>query len=249
MTGCDERQRGSPLRSLFVAIAALLLQIATCAAAPSFDCKAANAVERICDSDKLSALDRDIANVYKAALARLADDPQAVTALREDQRHFITLRDKGLTTNPDDAAALMETQRNFLRSIVPRARGVLLGLWENVGGVAIVAKTPRGRFKVDVETFGDPLWGNRYCLGGGDDFAAKGAWIVSANGATEWNQRLTRRGHRLIVEEIEPRDRAAREEKPAPDYCGANGSLAGTFFPVRGPKPSYGDTILVDPPE
>jgi hypothetical protein len=47
------------------------------------------------------------------------------------------------------------------------------------------------------------------------------------------------------MEEIAP---AARNGEIAQrDTCGANGSLSGTFFPVRGPKPSYGDTIGVDP--
>ena len=41
----------------------------------------------------------------------------------ESQRHFIALRDKGPGTNPADVDAFMETYRNFLRDIAPRARG------------------------------------------------------------------------------------------------------------------------------
>jgi uncharacterized protein YecT (DUF1311 family) len=218
-------------------------------AAPSFDCGAANETERvICDSDKLSGLDQEIADAYKAALGRLAADAAAVVALRESQRHFIALRDKGLGTNPADVEPFMETHRNFLRAIAPRARTEFLGLWESVGGVVIIKKGKGGKFAVDAETLGDPLWGNRYCAAGGD-FTMRGAALLSANGRREWNLKLTRRGHLLVMEEIEPAVRKPGEERRRPETCGANGSLTGTFFPVRGPKPSYGDTIGVDRPE
>jgi uncharacterized protein YecT (DUF1311 family) len=218
-------------------------------AAPSFDCGAANETERvICDSDKLSGLDQEIADAYKAAVGRLAADAAAVVALRESQRHFIALRDKGLGTNPADVEPFMETHRNFLRAIAPRARTEFLGLWESVGGVVIIKKGKGGKFAVDAETLGDPLWGNRYCAAGGD-FTMRGAALLSANGRREWNLKLTRRGHLLVMEEIEPAVRKPGEERRRPETCGANGSLTGTFFPVRGPKPSYGDTIGVDRPE
>lgn len=218
-------------------------------AAPSFDCGAANETERvICDSDKLSGLDQEIADAYKAALGRLAADAAAVVALRESQRHFIALRDKGLGTNPADVEPFMETHRNFLRAIAPRARTEFLGLWESVGGVVIIKKGKGGKFAVDAETLGDPLWGNRYCAAGGD-FTMRGAALLSANGRREWNLKLTRRGHLLVMEEIEPAVRKPGEERRRPETCGANGSLTGTFFPVRGHKPSYGDTIGVDRPE
>ena len=218
-------------------------------AAPSFDCKAANETEKvICGSDKLSRLDQEIAGAYKAALGRLAADAAAVAELRESQRHFIALRDKGLGTTPADVDAFMKTHRNFLRAIAPRARAEFLGIWETVGGVVIIKRGKGGSFDVDAETFGDPLWGNRYCAGGGD-FTMQGAALLSANGPREWNQKLTRRGHLLVLEEIEPAARKPGEERAQRDTCGANGSLAGTFFPTRGPKPSYGDTIRVDPRE
>jgi len=192
-------------------------------AAPSFDCKAANETEKvICGSDKLSRLDQEIAGAYKAALGRLAADAAAVAALRESQHHFIALR-----------------------AIAPRARAEFLGIWETVGGVVIIKRGKGGSFDVDAETFGDPLWGNRYCAGGGD-FTMRGAALLSANGRREWNQKLTRRGHLLVMEEIEPA-REPGEERAQRDHCGANGSLDGTFFPVRGPKPSYGDTIGLEP--
>ena len=231
-----------------VAVTMLVTQFAAgdARAAPSFDCKAANQTEKvICASDRLSGLDQEIAEAYKAALGRLAADAAAVAALRESQRHFIALRDKGLGTNPADVEAFMATHRDFLRAIAPRARDEFLGIWETVGGVVIIKKGKGRKFGVDAETLGDPLWGNRYCAGGGD-FTKRGAALLSANGRREWNQKLTRRGHLLVMEEIEPAERKRGEEKTRPDYCGANGTLTGTFFPVRGPKPSYGDTIGVD---
>ena len=228
---------------------AMLAQLAAddALAAPSFDCKAANETEKvICRSNKLSRLDQEIADAYKAALGRLAADAAAVAELRESQRHFIALRDKGLGTTPADVDEFMETHRNFLRAIAPRARAEFLGIWETVGGVVIIKKGKGGKFGVDAETFGDPLWGNRYCAGGGD-FTMQGAALLSANGPREWNQKLTRRGHLLVLEEIEPAARKPGEERAQRDTCGANGSLVGTFFPTRGPKPSYGDTIGLDP--
>jgi len=162
---------------------AMLAQLAAddALAAPSFDCKAANETEKvICRSDKLSRLDQEIADAYKAALGRLAADAAAVAALRESQHHFIALR-----------------------AIAPRARAEFLGIWETVGGVVIIKRGKGGSFDVDAETFGDPLWGNRYCAGGGD-FTMQGAALLSANGPREWNQKLTRRGHLLVMEEIAP---------------------------------------------
>ena len=238
-----------------IALSALLSLIATSAfsaiAAPSFDCKAAKEqVEKIvCRSEKLSVLDQQIADAYKAALGRLAGDPAAVAALRDGQRAFVALRDKGLNTKPDEVAEFMETHRNFLRSITPRARDAFLGIWETVGGVVIIRRGKLGKFDVDAETFGDPLWGTRYCRGGGNNFSMKGRTLASSNGPGEWNQKLSRSGHLLVLQEIAPKARKRGEEMREPDYCGANGSLAGTFFPVRGPKPSYGDLILADPRE
>jgi uncharacterized protein YecT (DUF1311 family) len=232
-----------------IALVMLVTQPAAHAAlaAPSFNCKAANETEKvICGSGKLSRLDREIADAYKAALGRLAADAAAVEELRESQRHFINLRDKGLGMTPDAVDEFMQTHRNFLRSIAPRGRTEFLGVWETVGGVVIVKKGKGGTFDVAAETFGDPLWGNRYCAGGGD-FTMRGAALLSANGQHEWNLRLTRRGHLLVMEEIEPAARKPGEERRRPDTCGHNGSLNYTFFPVRGPKPSYGDTISLDP--
>ena len=116
----------------------------------------------------------------------------------------------------------------------------------SIGGVVIIKKRKGGKFSVDAETFGDPLWGNRYCAGGGD-FTMRGAALLSANGRREWNQKLTRRGHLLVLEEIEPAARKPGEERAQRDHCGANGALDGTFFPVRGSKPSDGDTIGLEP--
>lgn len=73
-----------------------------------------------------------------------------------------------------------------------------------------------------------------------------GSTLVTTNGPDDWNYKLTRDGLRLVLEEIEPRNRKPDEPYTEPDYCGANGHLSGTFFPARGSKPNYGDTILVD---
>src|ERR1700755_2740061 len=94
------------LSTRILAAAILPLPVATSAAiaAPSFDCGAATAVEKkICDSEVLSALDRELAPAYQAALGRLAGDAAAVRALRVSQQQFIALRDKALVTTPDRA--------------------------------------------------------------------------------------------------------------------------------------------------
>ncbi len=108
----------------------------------------------------------------------------------------------------------------------------------SIGGVVIIKKGKGGKFSVDAETFGDPLWGNPYCAGGGD-FTMGGAALLSANGRREWNQKLTRRGHLLVMEEIEPA-REPGEERAQRDHCGANGALDGTFSRFAAPSRATG---------
>jgi uncharacterized protein YecT (DUF1311 family) len=63
------------------------------AAAPSFDCKRASSIveKEICSSAEFSALDRDIAASFTAALAVLG--PADAAALRADQRAWLKTRD------------------------------------------------------------------------------------------------------------------------------------------------------------
>lgn len=216
-------------------------------AAPSFDCKAAKEeVEKIiCKNGELSDLDLRIDAAYRGALKRLAGRADLIAALRENQRSFLDARDKALGINPEDAVDLMKTHRSFLDSIAPRAPGDFLGVWEQVGGVVIVRKGKKGGFAVLAETMRDPVYGNGMCDDGGD-FRREGDALVSINEPKEWGQRLTRKGGLLELTEIEPRKRDPARTIHEPDYCGANGSLAGLYLPVRGPKPSYGDTIQVE---
>lgn len=133
-------------------------------AGPSFDCKAAkaDAEKKICASKRLSSLDQQIADAYKAALARLATDRAAQAALRNVQQGFIGVRDKQVFfgNSPEHE---MKTHRDFLRGIAPRAGW--LGIWETFGGVVIITKGPRGRLNVDAETMRDIISGSGSCRG------------------------------------------------------------------------------------
>lgn len=216
---------------------------------PSFDCGMAEeeAEKQICRSKTLSALDRQISEAYKAALQRLASDPAAISELRANQRHFVELRDRTLGRAPDAAEDLMATHRNFLRGIALRDGEEFLGAWEMVAGAVIIRKRAQGEFGVDAETMRDPISGSGTCRWVGT-FEKRGATLVSTEGDRAWTPELTLRGRLLVIQVAEPRTRDPLTT-PGPEYCGANGSLAGTFLPVRGPKPSYGDTILADPSE
>lgn len=228
-------------------------------AAPSFDCKAAKAdVEKfICRSEKLSALDQQIADAYKAALGRLADDPAAVALLREAQRQFVEQRDEGFDL--DSFEDYLKGQRDFLLSIAGERKG-FLGDWTNsngsvlsgpmLGGAVSIWKRKNGKFYVAAETM-KCQWGS---WGESDNFSnarMKGAALVLGDPGG-WTLRLTRRGRLLVLEEIEPKAAGKsggnNQEVPAKDYCHAAGGsyLEGTYFAVTGPKLSSGDAIKLE---
>ncbi len=230
-------------------------------AAPSFDCKAAKAdVEKfICRSEKLSALDQQIADAYKAALGRLADNPAAVAQLREEQRRFVEGRDvEGRDIGDVYFEDYLKDHRDFLLRITGERKG-FVGDWEDSsgatlgapsGGAVSIWKRKNGKFYVAAETM-KCQWGSWGESDNVSNARMKGAALVLGDPGG-WTLRLTRRGRLLVLEEIEPKAAGKsggnNQEIPAKDYCHAAGGsyLEGTYFAVTGPKPSSGDAIKLE---
>jgi tetratricopeptide (TPR) repeat protein len=87
---------------------------------PTFDCGSAKlAVEKaICSDPDLSRLDRQIADAYKAALAKF--DRKAVAQFRQDQRDFITTRNKSFGNPQYNLKHEMEQRLTALRNTSAR---------------------------------------------------------------------------------------------------------------------------------
>ncbi|MEW6640691.1 MAG: tetratricopeptide repeat protein [Pseudomonadota bacterium] len=88
-------------------------------AGPSFDCATARrAVEKvICADAQLSQLDRDLDTTYARAVK--AADGRAATALRRQQRDFITARNASFGKPDYDVRGAMEKRLAELRTLAP----------------------------------------------------------------------------------------------------------------------------------
>lgn len=95
--------------TLFVLFFTLILPAATFAAGPSFDCKkvAAGSIEEmICKDSALSALDGKMAEIYKAAAKKAANEQPPT--LKAEQRGWIKGRDE--CWKSDDKRGCVETE-------------------------------------------------------------------------------------------------------------------------------------------
>jgi uncharacterized protein YecT (DUF1311 family) len=118
-TGSPQR-RGVRLSGL-VGLAALALPL-TAQAAPSFDCvKAANPAElAICADEQLADADAAMAKIYYGLRRRLADDPEAVAALKQDQLAFLRHRNRNCTKpaeNQPEASPAEDAVRTCLAAL------------------------------------------------------------------------------------------------------------------------------------
>lgn len=210
----------------------LLVTAAGAAAQPSFDCTRASteAERRICTDPTLAELDREIADVYAQSLDAFADDPEALAALREEQRAFIETRDR-------IAAAQTGREGSDLREFMGRRRGFLglldlprdgfEGAWANGFGSLSIIEQGDGTFEVSVEA---AEWSNArwLCNVHADAREVDGALRLDAGDG--WSLVLRRRGALLDVAE----ERAATAATQRP-YCGHNGFLEGAYFPGTTP--------------
>jgi uncharacterized protein len=212
-------------------LAALGVSTQQAGAQASFDCSKARAgVERaICRDPALSALDRRVAAAYSAALKRL--DATTQKLLREDQRLVVASRDAGFGHQDFSLREYLEYRAVQLESIDGNPRRGFAGVWINMGGSVKVEADSKG-LSVSVSA-SDGTIGRWVCEFEGVG-RPDGADLVvgEPEGETEydgWTLRLKRVGLAVAVEAIAP----AGADAPAP-FCGANGSVDGTYVAARG---------------
>jgi uncharacterized protein len=193
-------------------------------AKPSFDCtKAKSDVEKaICADPALSRADAEIAQRYRALRAAL--DPAAATALQADQGYFVSNRNDGFKDFKDLQARLDE-RLDFLGKVKTEVPAGFAGTWGNLWG-EVEIKPAGGRVSVAIQTV-EQTTGRWVCNADGSA-APKGA-TLTIPGDSGWFVKLTREGSVLKVEGIKPAGGDAMQP-----FCGLNGSVDGTFFPLTG---------------
>lgn len=202
-------------------------------ASPSFDCaKARTGAEKaICANQQLAALDVSIAKRYGEARKSL--DATTAEALLRDQRSFTKVLDDAFEQPFDkdkpieELATRMKHRDAFFASLDLAERKGFTGRWRNISGEITLWKKPDGEILYE----------------GSADKPRTGSWScnVEASGKVNgehlsvksvdtkgWVLNLKRQGYALVVEEQPPGAGSS-----GPPYCGANGTLAGTFFPIR----------------
>lgn len=206
-------------------------------AAPSFDCrKASMPVEKeICARKRLGDIDRAMARAYPNALARLGEDAEAVAALKASQRLFLASRNAEFSApvgNDYNLEAHMAAQLDLLRGIGPDPRRGLEGEWKTTEGLLFIGgPAANGRRPVNLSsrTHDSRHWACEFlgeARGDGDTLVVEGRDPYRHDYAG-WRIRISRKGRLAEVEALRP-DGASGG---AP-FCGANGTLAGVYFPA-----------------
>jgi uncharacterized protein len=195
-------------------------------AAPSFDCKKAKAaVEKaICKDKALSDLDAAIARAYAAALERVGTG--VTTALRDDQRTFVTARDLAHSRPDENLADRLKNRLSFFERLTVPGDG-FVGTWENALGTVAI-KMESGKHAIKAEA-GDPVSARWVCDTSGES-DVKGGALTFTDGDTPAEDtatiKLRRNGPLLAVNE-DVKDGKIR------GYCGHNGALEGRYFAVK----------------
>lgn len=219
-------------RAIAILVVALLATsaLAQQADGPSFDCrKAATAVERaICSDPTLAQLDRSIARNYRELLD--VGDHALSSALREDQRRFIDIRDEVLTLpglsrreRHETLQAVMKERAQLLARIDTTRTSSPVGTWETLESRIEVQEVGNGYRVAAVAN--RPLDARWTC-----DVEAQGALRGPILRATEptvpgWSLRLRRAGAVLDVEE-----QVDSDDVSSHPFCGMNGGLDGIYF-------------------
>ncbi len=246
-----------PRRALAVVASVLGLLLAPLAAdaagrGPSFDCAGAKGrVEKaICADRELSRLDLALADAYRAALARLDGDAEAQAALRAAQRSFLSVRDARIGDAEFTVADAMSRQLDLLAGIDGAPRTEFVGVWAGHASELKVerpapgdAAIPAGAFRVSIDAV-EPTRARWLCDATGIGRLVGDALVVSAPPADDvlegWTLKIVRRGHVVDLYEIGPpgteRDATGFYYGMRP-FCGMNGGVAGTYFPVGKARP------------
>lgn len=224
-----------PLHAVALGLCLAASGVAFAGTKPSFNCaKATSTAEKtICKNDGMAATDAAIAAEYKKLQAAL--DPKAVTALAQDQRWFVQVRDliaeASEDTSPPDLGAELKDRLKLMRAINPHPANEFIGSWINVAGGFDITAAPDGKLKV-AGNAAQPINGNWVCDFTGTAKASGGILTVEEEhdeGDDKISSlRLTREGAALKVELVP----ATNSPDETPPYCGYNGSFDGAYFSV-----------------
>lgn len=201
----------------------------------SADCRnPTQAVERaICSTPSLGLLDRRIADRYRALLSSM--DADSATALRLDQRWFISARDRA-AAGLDRAELTAELTRRLsgraavLDSLTTSPPSGVVGRWRNLYGEITVTQWATGVLTFEADTV-DPVSGRWVCdaTGGGEWTGPEEATLaVTSEESARWSLTTTRKGAMLSVDERH------LGGAPTAPYCGLNGMISGAYFRVAG---------------
>ena len=202
-------------------------------ASPSFDCAQARtgAEKAICANPQLAALDASIAKRYNEARKSL--DAITAEALLRDQRYFTKVRDDAFEKPFDkdkpieELASRLKYRDAFLASLDLAERKGFSGRWRNLSGEITLWKKPDGDILYEGSA-AQPHDGRWSCNVEAAGKAQGERLRVKSVDTKGWVLNLQRQGDGLIVEELPPGAGSS-----GPPYCGVNGTLGGTFFPIR----------------
>jgi lipoprotein NlpI len=189
----------------------------------SFDCPSARtAVEQlICHDPDLAKLDREVAQKYTDALARL--DPVSAEALRGDQRAFQLARNDSPRLPDYDLGQMLQARTEMLQKIDAAPKG-FFGEWLSHNGRALI----RNKRGILAEFTVEPG-----CDFDGDGHESGKSLVVVRTGhgseVANWSLNVSRKGIAIVVREVRPRNVTTAQ---APPYCSNGGSVSGTYFPV-----------------
>ncbi|OZI28922.1 hypothetical protein CEG14_23655 [Bordetella genomosp. 1] len=208
---------------------------ALAAEGPAFSCEhpRSKAERTICDFGNFAELDRSIALQYQRARGEL--DGATSRALTQDQERFVKVRDEthedpGIKNTGHEELLWRLTERNrFMTSIDGGKRAGVVGKWQNLNGTLTVTQKPDGTLHVEGAAM-QPNDGRWVCEIKADAPAQGEGAVFSDAKAEGWTLALARKGSGLAVTQAPGQ---GAKDTGHPPYCGAGGSFAGTYFPVR----------------
>lgn len=209
----------------------VVLQAAATDDGPSFDCARATkpAEAAICADAELSRLDQQIAVRYAAF--RNALGPSGRTALEQEQRYYLAIRDLAhqadVTLPSRTFRTLPETMQlraDFLVSVAAARPNEIEGEWMSIEGGGVIYRDADGVLSFD--------------LGAAHAFNAR--WTCAASGPVRREGNVftldAGDGWRLTGE-VEDGVLILEESGPpgsgSPPYCGANGGLGRAYFKLK----------------